>query len=134
MADLEFQRVREYKDFSLTMGMNPVTNDIVAVTGEEAVKRSIKNLLYTVAGEVPFFPNFGSTIHRLLFEPIDPITITNLDSSIRACIEAFEPRVRIVDLIITPDEEELRYKIDITLRLVNLLEPITVSLFLKRLR
>jgi len=134
MADLEFQRVREYKDFSLTMGMNPITNDIVAVTGEEAVKRSIKNLLYTVAGEVPFFPNFGSTINRLLFEPIDPITIINLESAIRACIEAFEPRVRIQSLVITPDVDELQFKVDITLRLVNLLAPITVSVFLKRLR
>lgn len=134
MADLEFQRVREYKDMSLTMAKNPVTGDIVSVSGTEAVKRSLKNLINTVAGEVPFFPNFGSTVHELLFEPMDPITVTSLDSSIRATIQAYEPRVEIVALDIIPDENNLRYQVDITIRLVNMLTPVTVSLYLKRLR
>jgi phage baseplate assembly protein W len=134
MADLEFLRVREYKDMSLTMARNPVTSDIVSVTGTEAVKRSLKNLINTVAGEVPFFPNFGSTVHELLFEPMDPITVTSLESSIRSTIEAYEPRVELVSVVVTPDEDNLQYQVDITIRLVNMLTPITVSLFLKRLR
>lgn len=134
MADLQFPGVREYKDVSLTFARNPVTNDVVAVTGAEAVKRSIKNLLYTVAGEVPFFPNFGSTLHRLLFEPVDPITVISLDDSIRTTIEAYEPRVTIQTLDIVPRPDELGYDINLTIQLVNLPEPITLSVFLKRLR
>lgn len=134
MADIEFQRVREYKDMSLTMAKNPVTGDIVSVTGTEAVKRSLKNLINTVAGEVPFFPNFGSTVHELLFEPMDAITMTSLESSIRSTIQAYEPRVEILSLEVTPDEKELQYQVDLTIRLVNMLTPVTVSLYLKRLR
>lgn len=134
MADVEFLRAREYKDLSLTFTRNPVTHDVVTVTGEDAVKRSIKNLLMTVAGEVPFFPEFGSTLNRLLFEPIDPITTALLNSEIRATIGGFEPRVNIISLDITPTDDENRYQIDLVLHLVNLPQPITLSLFLSRLR
>ena len=134
MADLQFPGVRQYKDLSLTFARNPVTNDVVAVTGEEAVKRSVKNLLYTMAGEVPFFPNFGSTLHALLFEPVDAITVISLEDSIRTTLEAFEPRIRIVTLDIIPRPDELGYDVYLTIRLVNLPEPITLSVFLKRLR
>lgn len=134
MADVEFLRVREYKDLSMTFGMNPVTNDVMTVTGVEAVKRSIRNLLAISAGEVPFYPNFGSSIRELLFEPMDPITMSSLDGAIRACIEAFEPRVRLVSLVITPSVDELKYQVDVTIRMNNLLTPVTLSVFLKRLR
>jgi phage baseplate assembly protein W len=134
MADIQFLRVREYKDLSLTMGRNPVTGDVVTVTGADAVKRSVKNLLYTMVGEVPFFPTYGTTLHHLLFEPIDPITITSLDSTIRATLAAFEPRVEIAKLVITPTPDELQFQIDLTFIMRNVPEPVTLTVFLKRLR
>jgi len=134
MAEVDFLRVRPYKDLSLTFARNPVTDDIVSVEAEDAVKRSIKNLLMTVAGEVPFFPEFGSNLNRLLFEPIDPVTTTLMDSEIRAVITGFEPRVSIVSLDITATPDENRYQLDLVIQLVNLPQPITLSLFLTRLR
>lgn len=125
---------REYKDLSLVMGKNPVTADVVVVTGETAVKRAIKNLLLTRAGEVPFFPEFGSRLHELLFEPIDPITSARMESEIRDTITAFEPRVKILRLTITPSEDEHSYQIDLVLQIINLATPVTVTLFLARLR
>jgi phage baseplate assembly protein W len=133
-VDINGTRNREYKDLSLSMGLNPVTNDVVSVTGIEAVKRSIKNLLSIQCGEVPFFPNLGSRLNELLFEPIDPITTIRIDSEIRATIEGFEPRARVVVLTITPTDDQHKYQIDLTLQLVNLAEPITLTLFLSRLR
>jgi phage baseplate assembly protein W len=134
MADVDFLRARPYKDLSLTLARNPVTNDVVTVEGDEAVKRSIKNLLMTVAGEVPFYPNFGSALSRLLFEPIDPVTTTLLASEVRATIEGFEPRVIIQSLDVTPTPDENRYQLDLVIQIVNLPQPITLTLFLTRLR
>ncbi len=134
MANITVTTPREYKDLSLTFGRNPVTNDVVAVTGVEAVKRALKNIIFTVAGEVPFFPNFGSRLHRLLFEPADAITTILLESELRASIEAFEPRTRIESLIVTATPDESRYQIDLTVSLVNLSSPVTLTLFLSRLR
>ena len=136
MADITIEgtQAREYKDLSLTFARNPVTNDVVSVTGADAVKRSIKTLLLTMTGEVPFFPNFGSRLQRLLFEPADAITTALIESEIRATITGYEPRATIQSLTVTPTDDELKYQIDLTLQLVNLLEPITLTLFLNRIR
>lgn len=125
---------RVYKDVSLTFAKNPVTSDVLSVTGVDAVKRSIRNILLTRVGEVPFFPEFGTRVHRLLFEPIDPITTALLQSEIQTSIKAFEPRVTVLETLVTPNEEKLEYQIDLTLRLLNQIQPVTLTLFLTRLR
>jgi phage baseplate assembly protein W len=136
MADINVTTLQPhlYKDLSLTFSKNPITNDVIAVTGEDAVKRSIKNLLLTQVGEVPFFPQFGSRLNWLLFEPIDPVTTTLLVSEIRATIEGFEPRVSIQTLTVNATPDESAYQVSIIFRLLNQIDPITLTLFLSRLR
>lgn len=132
--DINGTKQREYRDLSLSMGMNPVTNDVVVVTGVDAIKRSIKNLLMTMCGEVPFFPNMGSRLSQLLFEPIDAITTIRIDSEIRATLGGFEPRVKIVGIVITPSPDQHQYQVDMTLQIVNLTEPVVLTIFLNRSR
>lgn len=134
MPDILFERVREYRDLSLTFSRNPVTNDVVAVTGVDAVKRAIKNLLMTYIGETPFFPNFGTRLYRLLFEPIDPITTSLIETEIYTMINAYEPRARVVDLSVVPSIDELQYNINVILQIVNVTDPVSFGIFLKRLR
>ena len=134
MADFTYPRARQYKDFSLSFGSNPVTHDIVTVIDADAVKRSIKTLVLTMAGEVPFFPKFGSTVNQLLFEPIDTITTTLLENSLRQTITDYEPRVRLNRILVTPSADELTYTVDIEFIIVNQTEPVTLSIFLSRLR
>ena len=132
--DLLTSQPRQYSDFSLTFTANPVTGDIVAVTGFESIKRSIKNLLLTNLGEAPFFPQFGSGLQRMLFEPIDAITSAKIQTEITETITAFEPRVTILQLLITPTPDESQYRIDLALQLNNLATPFTITLYLERLR
>lgn len=134
MADIDFIKPRQYCDLSLSFGLNPVTNDVITVTGDEAVKRAIKNLLLTVTGEVPFFPNFGSRITQLLFEPIDPITTALLQSELLATLNAYEPRARIQSLLVTPTPDENQYQVDLTFLVLNQGTVVTLTLFLTRLR
>ena len=129
-----FSTTRQYKDISLTMAKNPVTNDVVAVTDAEAVKRSLKFLLMTNAGETPFFPEFGTRLRRLLFEPIDPITTVLLQKEIETTIRAYEPRVNIQELVVTPSEDEQTYYVNLLFSLVNQTVPLTLTLYLSRLR
>lgn len=129
-----FDTVRPYKDISLTFARNPVTNDVVAVTGEEDVKRALKLLLLSRTGETPFFPNFGSRLYRLLFEPIDPVTTVLLQNEIADTIIAFEPRVNIRQLTVEASPDESRYDVTLLFNLVNQIQPITLSLYLTRLR
>jgi phage baseplate assembly protein W len=132
--DVNTTRKREYRDLSLSFTKNPVTNDVAVVTGADAVKRAIRTILLTNCGEVPFLPNFGSRLNELLFEPVDPITTSQIDAEIRATLAAFETRATILSLKIVPTPDEQRYDITVTMALVNLPDPITLTLFLNRLR
>lgn len=125
---------RQYKDLSLTMARNPITNDVVAVTGAEAVKRSLKFLLSINPGETPFFPDFGTNVSRYLFEPIDPITTVLIHREIENAIVTYEPRVRIQQLTVVPTVDESRYQINLVFSLVNQTDPLTLTLYLSRLR
>ena len=129
-----FTKTRPYKDVSLTFARNVVTSDVVTVSGEDAVKRSLKLLIMSRAGETPFFPEFGSRIFTLLFEPIDPITTVLLQHEIQATIEAYEPRVNIRRLTATPSSDEQGYDIDCLFNIVNQTAPVTLILYLSRLR
>ena len=129
-----FTKTRPYKDVSLTFARNVVTSDVVAVTDAAAVKRSLKLLLMSRTGETPFFPDFGSRIYRLLFEPIDPITTRLLQHEIQSTIDAYEPRVNIRQLTVTPSSDELGYDVDCLFNIVNQTAPVTLTLYLSRLR
>ena len=129
-----FSTTRPYKDVSLTFARNVVTSDVVTVSNEDAVKRSLKLLLTSRAGETPFFPEFGSRIFTLLFEPIDPITTVLLQHEIRATIDAYEPRVSIRQLTVVPSDDENGYTIACLFTIVNQVAPVTLTLYLSRLR
>ena len=129
-----FTKTRPYKDVSLTFARNVVTSDVVTVSDAAAVKRSIKLLLMSRAGETPFFPDFGSRIFALLFEPIDRITSVLLQHEIQATIAAYEPRVNIRQLTVTPSSDEQGYDIDCLFNIVNQAAPVTLTLYLSRLR
>ena len=129
-----FTKTRPYKDVSLTFARNVVTSDVVSVSDADAVKRSLKLLILSRAGETPFFPDFGSRIHTLLFEPLDTITSVLLQHEIQATIAAYEPRVNIRQLTVTPSSDELGYDVDCLFNIVNQTAPVTLTLYLSRLR
>lgn len=136
MADISITTTnpRTYKDISLSLLKNPVTSDVTAVTGVDAVRRSVRTLLQIRAGEVPFLPDLGAGLDRLLFEPIDPITTAAIEDEIRGTLTAYEPRISIVTLTVTPTEDEQQYQIDLKFLVVNMLDPVTLTLFLTRQR
>lgn len=125
---------RPYKDISLTFAKNPVTGDVVTLTDEDAVKRSLRLILGTRMGEAPFFPDFGSRITSLLFEPISPLTEALLRSEILNTIDAYESRVRVRRLTITPTSDELGYNITLEFNMVTQLQPVKFTFYLSRLR
>lgn len=125
---------RQYRDLSLTFAKNPVTHDVVMVTDADAVKRSLRLILLSRTGETPFYPNFGSRITNLLFEPVDPITSVILQNEIRDTIAAFEPRVNLNAVVVTPRSDEQGYDINIEFSLRTQVDPVTLTLYLSRLR
>ena len=58
---------RGFKDISMTFQANPLNNDLIAIKNQNAIARSIRNIVFTLPGEKYFNPNFGSKISKVLF-------------------------------------------------------------------
>ena len=97
---------RGFKDLAISFEANPNTNDFAAVTNENAIKQSIRNLVLTSFGERPFQPTIGSRVRGLLFEPFDVFMSEDLKDEISNTIERLEPRVELIDVDVRLSEDE----------------------------
>lgn len=123
-----------YSDIDFNFTKHPVTKDLVLSYDDQAVIRSLRNLLLTNHYEVPFNSAVGSNILNMLFEPITPLMAHYLKREIEDTIKNFEPRVIVknVGVVILPDEDF--YRVTITFFLVNDTEPRTINFVLERYR
>ena len=99
------RRSKGFLDLSASFQENPLTNDLIALKNENAIARSVRNLVLTIQGERPFQPVLGTGVSKLLFENMDKLTASAIRSEIRATIENFEPRVEINEILVEPDFE-----------------------------
>ena len=87
-----------FKDISLSFKKHPVTRDILTLKNEDAIKRSVQNLVRIVRGEVFFNELLGTRISGSLFELANSDYIDPMKTEIETVIKNFEPRVRLTDV------------------------------------
>ncbi len=133
MSGLQQQRV-VYSDFDINLDMHPISDDIVRITNENAIIRSVKNLVSTNFYERPFKHNIGCNIRKLLFENFTIDIQEILKQTIIETITSFEPRVAIIEVLITPYEDENALNVSLTFSILNREEPVTLDLYLDRIR
>lgn len=100
---------RGFKDISLSFLRHPVTNDIGFLLNEDAIKRSVYNLIRTRIGERFFNSLLGSDVDGYLFELMSSDITDPLEEEIKTVLSNFEPRVKVrrVDISVTPEDYEL---------------------------
>ena len=104
---------RAFKDISLSFKKHPVTNDIISLTNENAIKRSVRNLIETINEERFFNPLIGSNVKNSLFDQADSTTLVTLKTQIETTINNFEPRVALTDVscVHPPDTNNLEVSV-----------------------
>ena len=104
---------KSFRDFSLTFEKNAVTNDILSLKNEAAIKESVKNIVLYNFYEKPFDPFFGGNIIGLLFENSTPTMVLEVKNRLEQSIEIHEPRVTAVSVTVQFEENrnELNCKI-----------------------
>ena len=104
---------KSFRDFSLTFEKNAVTNDILSLKNEAAIKESVKNIVLYNFYEKPFDPFFGGNIIGLLFENSTPTMVLEVKNRLEQSIEINEPRVTAVSVVVQFEEDrnELNCKI-----------------------
>ena len=100
---------KAFKDINLSFKRHPVTNDVVVIRDEDAIKRSVRNIIFTIVGEKPFEPEFGSVINESLFELNTSLNEIRVSDEIKQSLLNFEPRIDNikVDVSIYPESNEL---------------------------
>ena len=114
---------RGFKDISLSFLRHPVTNDIGTLSNEDAIKRSVVNLVRTRVGERFFNSLLGSQVESYFFELADSGIVDPLQEEIKTVLSNFEPRVvvRDVNVALYPEDNEL--DVTITYDIVGLAVP-----------
>lgn len=114
---------RGFRDISLSFKRHPVTRDLLPLKNEDAIKRSVQNLVRTKIGEVFFSNDIGTRITGALFELSNSDFVDPITTEIKTVITNFEPRVALTDVKVdsTPDENAL--DIEISYNIVGLSLP-----------
>jgi len=100
---------RAFKDINLSFKRHPVTNDVLTVSNEDAIKRSVKNIIFTILGEKPFLPLFGSVINQSLFDLNTNLNEIRISDEIKQSLLNYEPRIDNTEVTVSvyPDSNEL---------------------------
>ena len=100
---------RAFKDINLSFKRHPVTNDVLTIRDEDAIKRSVRNIIFTILGEKPFEPEFGSVINESLFELNTSLNEMKISDEIKQSLLNFEPRIDNIRVTVSiyPDSNEL---------------------------
>ena len=108
-----------FKDISMSFESNPLTDDLIALKNENAIARSIKNIVFTLPGEKFFDPEFGSDISASLFENLDDISGGIIEDQIRESITNYEPRVELLSVKTDPNFDNNAFDVTITYEIIG---------------
>ena len=100
---------RAFKNINLSFKRHPVTNDVLTIRDEDAIKKSVKNIIFTILGEKPFEPEFGSVINEALFDLNSSLSEIKVADEITSALFNYEPRISSIDVTVTiqPDTNEM---------------------------
>lgn len=114
---------RKFKDISLSFVRNPVTNDILAITDADAIKKSVINLVRTRSGERFYNRLLGSEVEDSMFELQSQETAINLELDIKTLLSNYEPRISVQTVQVTYPEDSNDLNIRISYNVIGISIP-----------
>ena len=117
---MPIERVSQgFKDISMTFQVNPLNSDLIGLKNENAIARSVRNIVFTLPGEKFFDEDFGSRISASLFENIDDISAAEIVDEIRQSINNYEPRVELLDVQAFPNFDNNQFDVTIIYEVIG---------------
>ena len=110
---------RAYKDISLSFEPHPVSNDLKVLKNENAIRRSVRNIVQTIPTEKFFNPLFGSDVYRSLFDFVDFGTASNIQSQIEIALDNYEERIDDVLVEVDPQPDLNSFEITVTYDIIG---------------
>lgn len=129
----------DFSDFFNDFSQTPYGGELALITNEQDINQSIRNLIYTNAGERLFQLGIGGTVTGSLFE-LGGVPLNNqLIIDITNTITNYEPRAQLLgvtvqDITNSVNSNTNSVTIIIVYALVNNPNPITLPVILRFLR
>lgn len=125
---------RTNTDIDCSFERNPTTNDVYKKTEAAAVRQSIKNLLMTNRGSVPFKPVYGGNLESFLFQLDTEIEAYDIEEAVRTQIELFEPRAVLRRVTANIQGDYNSVSLTIVFQVINTPKVVTMELAISRAR
>ena len=117
---MAIQRIsRVFKDISLSFEPHPVTKDIQVLKNENAIRRSVRNIVETIPTERFFNSLLGSDVRSSLFEFVDFGTASAIQDQILIAIDNFEQRVENVNVEVDPIPDDNTFNVTIIFDIIG---------------
>lgn len=110
---------RSFKDISLSFEPHPVTKDLPILKNQNAIMRSIRNLVETIPSERFFDTNLGSNVRSSLFDFVDYGTASIVENQIKTTIRNFEPRVNNVTVDVVPRPDSNQFEVTVVFDIIG---------------
>ncbi len=117
---MPLERVSQgFKDISMTFQANPLNNDLIGLKNENAIARSVRNIVFTLPGEKFFDEDFGSNISQSLFENIDEISAAEIVDEIEQSLINYEPRINLLNVRAFPNFDNNQFDVRIIYEIIG---------------
>ena len=117
---MPLERVSQgFKDISMTFQSNPLNNDLIGLKNENAIARSVRNIVFTLPGEKFFDEDFGSRISQSLFENIDEISAAEIVDEIEQSLINYEPRINLLNVRAFPNFDNNQFDVRIIYEIIG---------------
>tara|TARA_A100001515_G_scaffold88321_1_gene70211 strand:+ start:125 stop:526 length:402 start_codon:yes stop_codon:yes gene_type:complete len=114
------QRIsRAFKDISLSFEPHPVTKDLQILKNENAIRRSVRNIVETIPTERFFNSLLGSDVRSSLFEFVDFGTASTIQDQIQVAIENFEERVENLSVEVDPVPDDNTFNVTVIFEIIG---------------
>lgn len=125
-----------YGDIDMAFKPHPISGKVKVKHNIDAIKQALKNLVMYNKYEVPFESNMYCGIKDLLFENMDGdmVTMVVIKSRIESVIKRYEPRAMLNDVVVNFSHDQHAIDLKIVFTPVNSKQPVTIDLFLERIR
>ena len=110
---------RSFKDISLSFDPHPITKDLPILKNQNAIIRSIRNLVETIPTERFFNSTLGSNVRSSLFEFVDYATASVIQDQILNVISNYEPRVNDVQVNVIPRDDENEFEVTVFFNIIG---------------
>ena len=126
---MAIQRIsRAFKDISLSFDAHPITKDLQILKNENAIRRSVRNIVETIPTERFFNSLLGSEVRSSLFEFVDFGTASVIQNQIEIALENFEPRINNVQVQVDPFPDRNTFNATIIFDIIGIM-PISSACF-----